>query len=555
MKLEKIRIKNFRSIKSEVTLEVNNKKVIVGPNNSGKTNLLKAIYIFFNSLERDIYNKNTDIPFGIKNEQTSIIATFTLDENDEEIRIKYIALNKLIESNNEINQDDINNITIYLSFTSTGKASYRIITNERIIPDKRDLSRTFQDEIISNILEKISCNYIPSEKDPTKIYQDFLLPHLKSHIGEMLQSSYQKISDGLSEVSNAINQKINDSGIRNIKCEFDLPNNNFSDLISSFDFFIDDGERTNYLNKGSGIQAATSLSFLYWVNQREVSKGRFVIWLIEEPESYLHPGLIDSCGKILDSISSNSQLILTTHAIGFVPSRHEKTIEANIINGETLIRKFNNYAESTDSIRKSLGLRFSDFYNLSEYNIFVEGKTDKKIIESLLRIIKPKGKSNKFEKIRESTIIEFSGVSKLKDFLKSTYAFMAHERKIVAILDGDDAGKKASTELVSYFSNKNINFRSNKEYILLPKQQPIEGLFPLDWLEELSKLNPTWIKVEKDAFNELSSLVMDDKKKTNITEWLLNKAEAETEKNSGTYVWASNFIKVFAVIEEALNNS
>lgn len=547
MRLERIRIKNFRSIKSEVFLELNSKKVIVGPNNSGKTNILRSIYIFFNSLNYNIYNVTNDMPFGSANEQTSITAYFLLEEKDSEIRKKYLALNSLLESPKEFSQE----INLYLTFSPNGKPTYRLFPNDKILQGKAEQSRSINEEIVTKILDKFSCKYIPSEKDPTKIYNDFLVPHLKSHIGSLLQDSLGHITSGLNEVSDVINKKLHESGIDKVNCTFGLPNNMFSEFISGFDFYIDDGQKTKYLNKGSGIQAATSLSFLCWVNQVETQKGRSVIWLIEEPESYLHPGLIDSCSKIIDSISSNSQTIITTHAIGFVPARHEKTVETQMNNGETSIKKFANYSESTESIRRSLGLRFSDFYNLSEYNIFVEGKTDKLIIEKLLSIVKEKGSFNAYKRLRQAAIVEFSGVSKLKDFLKSTYAFMAPERRILVVFDGDEAGKKASNELVSYFRNKEVQFRSNKEYILLPNGLPIEGLFPIQWLEELSEAHNRWITVEKDVSEKISSIIMDDKRKSDIAAWLINKAEKVTDDKKN-FSWASDFMKVFNAIEKSL---
>ena len=51
MIIEKIEIENFRSIKKKVTLEdspTSSFKVFVGPNNSGKSNILRALNLFFN---------------------------------------------------------------------------------------------------------------------------------------------------------------------------------------------------------------------------------------------------------------------------------------------------------------------------------------------------------------------------------------------------------------------------------------------------------------------------------------------------------------------------
>lgn len=78
MKLKSIRIRNFRSIKDDFEIvEIDRGISIVGPNSSGKTNVLKAIEMFFTGLEnRYKYNIKDDLTFDAKGGQTSIIATF-----------------------------------------------------------------------------------------------------------------------------------------------------------------------------------------------------------------------------------------------------------------------------------------------------------------------------------------------------------------------------------------------------------------------------------------------------------------------------------------------
>lgn len=60
MKLEKIQIRNFLSVK-EMDLDCDKITVIVGPNNHGKTNILKALDFFFNGTKlnwKELVTKN-----------------------------------------------------------------------------------------------------------------------------------------------------------------------------------------------------------------------------------------------------------------------------------------------------------------------------------------------------------------------------------------------------------------------------------------------------------------------------------------------------------------
>ncbi|WP_371825159.1 AAA family ATPase [Vreelandella aquamarina] len=60
MKLRKVIVHNFRSV-LDATFEVSNYSMIVGENNSGKTNLLSALRVFYEDGGLK-YEKNRDFP-------------------------------------------------------------------------------------------------------------------------------------------------------------------------------------------------------------------------------------------------------------------------------------------------------------------------------------------------------------------------------------------------------------------------------------------------------------------------------------------------------------
>lgn len=552
MRIDKVRIKNYRSIKSETIVDFEKYLTILGPNNSGKTNFLKAIFLFFEAFRNNTYSIKNDLPFGISGGQTSIAISFLCHpKNDSLILQKYAAITDLFEGEKEINNGYL---TLYLNFSNIGNPSYRFFTNDKVKEASRELYRKLQDELIHEFLEKFTCKYVPSEKSAAKLYEDFLLPHLREYIGTILKDQNEKVARALSSVSLAIADGLSKAGLNDIKCEFELPEQSFKRALSKFDFFIDDGEKTLFHRKGSGIQATMTLACFKWISEREMQDGKNVIWLIEEPESYLHPGMTDSCRKIISDLSDASDVFATTHSIGFIPMNPEKVLQTHHLKQSgTTFSKFKGYAEATNSIRNALGIRFSDYYSLSEFNIFVEGKTDKYIIENALSLIKQKGTSNKFEFLRKASIMDFTGTSSLKDFLKSTYAFMAKERAIAVIFDGDDAGQKASRDLVNYFSNKETDFKSNQEFILLPGKFPIEALFPEAWLIEMESAHPKWVNIERDVLGNLAQLALDDTKKVAISEWLIDRAHRDIAENNGTYPWAGKFIATFKVIDEMLS--
>lgn len=100
MKLTKIQIQNFRSILTTQSIKLNERfTVILGPNNEGKSNLLRAIVLAMECLRgfrgsnrilrtreagtlrlsRDVYDWENDFPRNLQDKQPDGQTTLTLD--------------------------------------------------------------------------------------------------------------------------------------------------------------------------------------------------------------------------------------------------------------------------------------------------------------------------------------------------------------------------------------------------------------------------------------------------------------------------------------------
>jgi len=229
-KNQKIKIKNYRSIKNEITVDFNNELILIGPNNSGKTNFLKAIKLFFDGLKENQYSNASDLPFGVTGEQTSIVITFSLaPEKDHDFLVKFKEIVDLLEEGKEIDEKLIN---LYLSFSSTGRSNYRFFTNDKVQSDKRDEYRRLHEELVSYFLNRIVCNYIPSEKNSTFLFNELLLPHLKTNVGNILQEHQQSVDKALSIVSESISKNMREAGLPEMTCMFSLPGNLFASALT-----------------------------------------------------------------------------------------------------------------------------------------------------------------------------------------------------------------------------------------------------------------------------------------------------------------------------------
>ncbi|KAB7690714.1 ATP-dependent nuclease [Plesiomonas shigelloides] len=549
MKIESIKIRNFRTIGQEQVIDVSDGLTIVGPNSSGKTNILKALEMVFTGFENKLgYEVKRDKTFGTTTEQTTLTVLFCGERDgvDDDFFQLYDELNSMLDEPKQ-NTDKFH---LYLSFPNSENPKYVFFTNEK---RKADTSKQFsriQRLAVSVLLDKFVCHYVPSSKSIDELYQSLLQPFIKRSVSQVLSDKIAEINQSLSTISRELDSQLAIAGLPHIKAHFSLPNDSLEELIDRFEFLLSDPSKTLIERKGMGIQASAILASFLWITKEEKKLGKSPIWLIEEPESYLHPALADSCHKMLTQISSEALVLTTTHSLGFVPQNPKQTIGTTLENNETKIIKYDSYIQATNDIRKALGVRFSDFYNLGTSNIFVEGKSDREVFKWFLSLIAPTTDNQyNWQFIRKSEILDFTGVGCLEGFMKATYEYIHKERPVIVVLDGDTAGDSKRRSLQGYFGNKNIRFETRKDFVTLHDGFSLEGLFPSEWIISAHTEHQNWFKdFDIDIDGKLKPFSMKTPaNKDQLRQYLMQQAE-----RSQTLEWADKFIKTFDIIEKLL---
>lgn len=551
MKLEGLRIRNFRTISSEQDVDLRYGLTLVGPNNSGKTNVLKAIEMLFTGDENILgYSIRHDLTFGLSSGQTSLVATFTGDpvSSDKDFFDIYNELNSMLEEPKQIGDRFI----LYLTFTKSGNPQYRFFSNEKM---KKELQAQFsrkQINAVNFLLGKFVCHYVPSSKSIDDLYSSLLVPFLKRSVANILSDKIQDINNNLKEISDNLDRQLAIAGLPNISAEFKLPNNSIEQFLNNFEFHLSDPNKTEIDRKGMGIQASAILASFVWITNEEAKLNKNTIWLIEEPESYLHPDLASSCHRMLEQLRSISLLVTTTHSLGFVNQDPRKVVGTMINENQTRVIKYDSYLDATASIRKALGVRFSDYYNLDILNIFVEGKSDREVFQWFLDAANQQ-KDEKFDwsYVRKSSFLDFTGVSGLEGFMKATYEFICKERVVITILDGDEAGDKTRRALQNYFGNKKISFEANKNFVSLHNGFCLEGLFPQEWIIEAHQEHPNWFNdFSTDVEGKLQPFSMkNNTTKEQIRNYLIKKSDVES-----SFDWSNRFVTLFDALDRALKS-
>ena len=393
MKLASIQIENFRSIvRTQVLILGRHLTAIIGPNNEGKSNLLRSIVLameclrgFRGSVEYPyritdagimrlptrVYSWENDFPQSLQkkspNGETILTLTFELSDRERDEFKK--ACGNAINSDLPI-QIAIGSNGARFKVRKPGKGAKSYEKNS--IKIARFVSENFEIEhipairpgqmsleVISSLLERELEALIQDEK-----YKDSLriIEELQRPVYERLETSVQQQMRKLLP------------SVKKVKIVTPRRLHSFAPRFRIPELIIDDGTATPLEAKGDGIKSLAAISLMR-AAQKGGEAGNLVI-AIEEPESHLHPGAIRELSTVIQEMAKENQVIITTHSPLLVTKNR---INTNIIVSKSWARP----ALAIKELRDSLGVRVNDNLMSAEYVILVEGKTDISILSSI----------------------------------------------------------------------------------------------------------------------------------------------------------------------------
>ncbi len=554
MKIHSVRIRNFRTVREETLLEIDGYLTVVGPNNSGKTNILKSIQTFFTGYDNELgYSKERDFSKSAdKKGKTTITVIFKKEEGnsfDDSIFEEYAEIYEYLESDNS----NPNEITVYLTFNES-TPNYQLHYNVKKKKDKLPHYSQKLKSIISKILTHFAVHYIPSEKSVKDIFRTLITPLVSIQLGKKMLENREIFDSVFTGTSISISTSLKDCGLENFEFSIRPPQNEYSQMIKGFEFILNDSIETNVFEKGMGIQTASLLACFLWVTEQETKDQKDIIWLLEEPESFLHPSLSETHKKLLHKLRTKCTVINSTHSLQFVPQDPIKILGTEIINDSTEVKKFKTYADATKALRDTLGIEFSHFFNLGLSNVFLEGQTDREYFHKILSKLPDEFEGKALDlptlKSGETKFLDFGGSSHLEGFLKTTYEFICKERPTVSVFDGDSAGLKSVNALQGYFGNHGVLFRSNQEYVILKKDFEIEYYFPDEWLIEMNNEHSGWFEsFTTDVEQNLISMSVKDGRKDSFQNEIFKRID-----NAQNNDWLPKWLPILETIETSLDS-
>jgi putative ATP-dependent endonuclease of OLD family len=461
VKLISVTVQNFRSITTARRIPIAQLTTLVGPNNEGKSNILRALVIATNSLiakragyrvrsrltgrqrraRQDRYNWAGDCPIKLQ-KKPKAGSTITLEFD--------LPADELIEFQNAVGSKLNGSLPIQFFFGNEEEA----ITIPKQGPGQKTLTSKVN-KIAEFVAAKIELQYIPAVR--TAESSQAIVDELVQRELEKIESD-PKYQQALTDVA-ALQEPILDRLSQNITStmkEF-LPNIKTAQIQISGDdrsmalrtlshIIVDDGAETPLDYKGDGVQSLAAIALMRHVSQLQHA-GKDVIVALEEPESHLHPTAIRQLRKVLMELSVRHQVVLTTHNPIFT---NRTDFSQNIIVSQS--RAFP--AKSIKDVRDILGVRLDDNLSSAEIILIVEGEEDKVallgILPELSSLIGSELSSGRI------AIDVLGGASNLNHRIR------LHTESLSAVhvmLDDDQAGRLATAKALSeeLLNNNQLN--------------------------------------------------------------------------------------------------
>lgn len=449
MKLVGFSAKNYRSISTAYKLPLADYTVIVGPNNEGKSNILKALGLALTlltgsrpqrfrrpglvsyssrTMERFDYDWERDFPINLQNANPEGRSEFTCEfelSDDELLEFKNkikVNLNSILKAKISIGKAEVK-----FDFLMKGRGK------ESLNKKRLEISQFVNNKLLLQYIPAIrtsdlAINIVESllERELSTLEDNPEFKEVVKVINKLQQPIIKKIAKSLKESISGFIPDVKNISIKNRE--------NVGRLISSScRVYVNDGIETDLQFKGDGVISLTAISLLqHFSKQGSLNKG--LILLLEEPESHLHPKAIHNLKKVLLEISKTNQVIVTTHSPIII---ERLQVKHNVIvqNGKAV------QANSVNEIRESLGITMSDNLASAYLVVLVEGEEDIVLLKPWLE-----EKSNKIKSALANATLIFDHLGGASNIGYKTSLYKNNLCNVIAFLDNDDAGRKGILE-------------------------------------------------------------------------------------------------------------
>ncbi|MCH7686909.1 MAG: AAA family ATPase [Planctomycetes bacterium] len=454
--IKSVEVDHFRSIQTSQTVEMGHFTAIAGLNNSGKSNLLRALHLFFTGKI-----------------EPSVNFDFAKDYNLHDSKSKKRAKNICVTVTFDLPQQfkfrtGLGSAKVLLgrNFSIT-KAWSRNSTTPKYLLNDTELD--LEDRVkIDQFLSLINFRYIPNRVLPLDIVRnehsalrDAIVRRLRRRLGKQdeLFAKLKETSETLVEgIETDLRDATNVDGVR-----LDMPSS-WKEFVFALGYKLtSEGMEFDDSVQGSGVQSLLMLQTLALIDKdyyQQFGWKQASFWAIEEPESSMHTSLEARVASFLAQLATGSdgrlQIIGTTHSDLMLQSA-DSIVMVSVDKGRTKCKTVDKRTGLTEAAKVGVS-RFTHPLLAEPLCpvILVDGKYDHAFLEQAIRLLAPSRDIRvSFLEDLDDTDGATGGEGNLQKYLKSHQQLLSMRMAgapIIVLLDWDS--KLKVTEFEKYCSDK-----------------------------------------------------------------------------------------------------
>ncbi len=485
MKISRIKVKNYRSIRS-AEINVTDFNVLVGQNNHGKTNFFDAIKWFYtpsgnlesikNSIAHSDEHISVEIEFtgvqqGLKQISNSANKTKLQKILGDSDTMRIRRTSDALKERHLYNPEDrewkkqpcgadsaFNNCIPRFEFVEATK-------------NLKDVGNYKSNTPIGKMLGGVLSELLVAEEEYVRFREQF---------ERLFGSESSRINQKLREVSNQVCKHLEKQFPDCSEVRFEVEEPAFDDLLKNFKTEVDDGVKTNAEEKGDGMQRALMLAIIktYADVRRDDSLGRSFIFFIDEAELHLHPTAQRQLKQALRELADgHDQIFINTHSSVLLSDEDAnqsifRVAKAN--QGETELELIASNARKHEVIFELLGGSPADILLPANF-LVVEGASEQEFLQQVIKRhysdkppiqILPAGGDD--ERQRQIT----NGIAIL---LASLDRRPIYRKRLGILFDQPDGNEKQKR--FEAFKSSRRNFHSEKQLFVIP-EHGLEDYYP-----------------------------------------------------------------------------
>lgn len=294
--IKKIEVNYLRSLYNSAVNKVGDLNVIFGRNDSGKSNLLRALNLFFN----DQIDPGQDLSFDVD------MSDIRKQEAREAKGRQFIWIKITFEVPQNYRSSLGPEITIKRQWNRDGDMS------ETVFPA---LDTSGQQARLTRFLNDIDFTYIPAIKD-LNVYADLIeRMYGAASDTEVLRNATDQFVQAIAGQTESLSNQLTE--LFGAPAALAAPTE-MSRLFRNLDFAHGSDGHSMLRQKGDGIKARHLPELIRFINEKETRKKLF-LWGFEEPENSLDLGAAETEAKRFASFASrpDTQVFVTSHSPAF----------------------------------------------------------------------------------------------------------------------------------------------------------------------------------------------------------------------------------------------